>query len=129
MFKILIAEDEQDILDLLVFTLQYGGYEVVPTVNGNQAIEQTRSQLPDLLLLDVRMPGMSGYEVCRQIKSNPETKHIPVVFLSAKGQESEIKAGYQTGAIDYILKPFAPDELINRLGEILTFHLSGRNIH
>ena len=129
MFKILIAEDEQDILDLLVFTLQYGGYEVVPTVNGNQAIEQTRSQLPDLLLLDVRMPGMSGYEVCRQIKTNPETKHIPVVFLSAKGQESEIKAGYQTGAIDYILKPFAPDELINRLGEILTFHLSGRNIH
>ena len=129
MFKILIAEDEQDILDLLVFTLQYGGYEVVPTVNGNQAIEQTRSQLPDLLLLDVRMPGMSGYEVCWQIKTNPETKHIPVVFLSAKGQESEIKAGYQTGAIDYILKPFAPDELINRLGEILTFHLSGRKIH
>jgi len=129
MFKILIAEDEQDILDLLVFTLQYGGYEVVPTVNGNQAIEQTRSQLPDLLLLDVRMPGMSGYEVCRQIKANPETKQIPVVFLSAKGQESEIKAGYQTGAIDYILKPFAPDELLNRLGEILTIHLSGRNIH
>ena len=129
MFKILIAEDEQDILDLLVFTLQYGGYEVVPTVNGNQAIEQTRSQLPDLLLLDVRMPGMSGYEVCRQIKTNPETKHIPVVFLSAKGQESEIKAGYQTGANDYILKPFAPDELLNRLGEILNFHLSGRNIH
>lgn len=129
MFKILIAEDEQDILDLLVFTLQYGGYEVVPTANGNQAIEQTRSQLPDLLLLDVRMPGMSGYEVCRQIKANPETKQIPVVFLSAKGQESEIKAGYQTGAIDYILKPFAPDELLNRLGEILTIHLSGRNIH
>lgn len=122
MFKILIAEDEHDILDLITFTLEYGGYEVIPTSNGIQAWERTRSELPNLALLDIRMPGMSGYEVCKHIKSNHQTNHIPVVFLSAKGQESEITTGYETGAIDYILKPFAPDQLLSRLEEILSIN-------
>jgi DNA-binding response OmpR family regulator len=65
---------------------------------------------------------MSGYEVCKKVKTNPQTKHIPVVFLSAKGQESEINTGYETGAIDYILKPFAPDQLLKRLKELLASH-------
>jgi len=122
MYKILIAEDERDILDLISFTLQHGGYQVIPTSNGTQALERTRSELPNLVLLDIRMPGMSGYEVCKQIKSNKLTSHIPVVFLSAKGQESEIKTGYETGAIDYILKPFAPEQLLIRLNQILYLH-------
>lgn len=120
MSKILIAEDEQDILELIIFTLQFGGYEVIPTSNGEAALEMTRKEHPDLVLLDVRMPRMSGYQVCSQIKSDLETQHIPVVFLSAKGQEAEIKTGYEKGAIDYILKPFAPDQLLNRLEEILS---------
>lgn len=118
--KILIAEDEQDILELIIFTLQFGGHEVIPTTNGEKALEMARKESPDLALLDVRMPLMSGYEVCSQIKSDLEIQHIPVVFLSAKGQEAEIKTGYEMGAVDYILKPFAPDQLLNRLEEILT---------
>ena len=119
MFRILIAEDEHDILELITFTLQYGGYQVIPTSNGNQAWERTRKELPHLVLLDIRMPGMSGYEVCKRIKSDHQTKSIPVVFLSAKGQESEIKTGFESGAIDYILKPFAPDKLLTRMAQIL----------
>jgi DNA-binding response OmpR family regulator len=119
MYKILVAEDEQDILDLITFTLNYGGYQVVSAVNGIQAWERARSEIPNLALLDIRMPGFSGYEVCMKMKENPETNHIPVVFLSAKGQESEIKAGFETGAVDYILKPFAPDYLLGRLTELL----------
>jgi DNA-binding response OmpR family regulator len=88
----------------------------------------TKREQPNLALLDVRMPGMSGYEVCIKIKSNQETKHIPVVFLSAKGQESEIKNGYDSGAVDYILKPFAPDQLLNRLLEILNNQSDGENL-
>ena len=118
--RILIAEDEQDILELIIFTLQFGGHEVIPTSNGEGALEMTCKEHPDLVLLDVRMPRMSGYQVCTKIKSDPETQHIPVVFLSAKGQEAEIKTGYEKGAVDYILKPFAPDHLLDRLEEILT---------
>ena len=126
--KILIAEDEQDILELIIFTLQFGGYEVIPTSNGEAALEMTRKKHPDLVLLDVRMPRMSGYQVCTKIKSDLETQHIPVVFLSAKGQEAEIKTGYEKGAIDYILKPFAPDHLLDRLEEILTKLAAEREI-
>ena len=117
--KILIAEDELDILELITFTLQFGGYEVIPTSNGEDALEMTRKEQPDLVLLDVRMPRMSGYKVCTNLKASHDTHHIPVVFLSAKGQEAEIKTGFDTGAIDYILKPFAPDHLLKRLEEIL----------
>jgi DNA-binding response OmpR family regulator len=122
--KILIAEDERDILELVTFTLQYGGYEVIPTSNGQDALELTRKEQPDLVLLDVRMPRMTGYEVCEHIKACTETRHIPVVFLSAKGQEAEVNTGLDLGATDYILKPFAPDQLLVRLGKILTHRVA-----
>jgi DNA-binding response OmpR family regulator len=120
MQKILIAEDERDILDLIIFTLEFGGYDVVPTSNGEDALEMVHKEKPDLILLDVRMPRMSGYEVCKRIKAENNTRNIPVVFLSAKGQEAEVLTGYEMGAIDYILKPFAPDHLLERLDHILT---------
>ena len=120
MLRVLVAEDERDILELITFTLQFGGYDVIPTSNGADALERTFIEEPDLILLDVRMPQMSGYEVCSRVKTDPRTENIPIVFLSAKGQEAEIKTGYDSGAIDYILKPFAPDYLLNRLEEILT---------
>jgi DNA-binding response OmpR family regulator len=120
MRKILIAEDERDILDLIMFTLQFGGYDVVPTSNGEDALEMVHKEQPDLILLDVRMPRMSGYEVCKRIKAKDDTRNIPVVFLSAKGQEAEVLTGYEMGAVDYILKPFAPDQLLESLDNIFT---------
>jgi DNA-binding response OmpR family regulator len=120
MSKILIAEDEQDILELITFTLEFGGHEVIPTSDGEAALEQTRRERPDLVLLDVRMPKMTGYDVCKHIKADESIKKIPVVFLSAKGQEVEVNTGYEVGAVDYILKPFAPDQLLENLEEILS---------
>jgi len=122
MAKILIAEDERDIRDLITFTLRFAGHDVTAASNGAEAVEQTAKVMPDLILLDVRMPKMTGYEACEQIKSQEATKHIPVVFLSAKGQDAEVRAGMEVGAIDYILKPFAPDKLTERVSEILKKH-------
>jgi CheY-like chemotaxis protein len=119
MALILIAEDEQDIRDLIEFTLKYVGHEVVSAANGKDAFQMARELNPDLILLDVRMPVMSGYEACEKIKADLKTKNIPVVFLSAKGQVSEIKAGLEAGAVDYLLKPFNPADLNQRIKEIL----------
>lgn len=119
MARILIAEDERDIRDLITFTLNYAGYEVTATSNGEDAYEKAQEIIPDLILLDVRMPRFSGYETCEKLKAQENTKHIPIVFLSAKGQESEVQTGLQAGAVDYILKPFAPDHLIERVKAIL----------
>jgi len=119
MARILISEDERDIRELIAFTLQIAGHEVIPTRNGEEALEMTGKEMPDLIILDVRMPRISGYEVCKQIKSDPGTVHIPIVFLSAKGQDAEVKAGLEAGAVEYIIKPFSPDQLVNQIGDIL----------
>jgi DNA-binding response OmpR family regulator len=120
MAKILIAEDERDIRDLIEFTLKYAGHEVIKAANGAEAVELASAQRPDLILLDVRMPRMTGYEACRILKNDDGVKDIPIVFLSAKGQQSEMDTGLDAGAYDYILKPFAPDQLTRRIAEILT---------
>jgi len=119
MAHILIAEDEPDIRELITFTLQYAGYKVTSATNGEEAYESAVRLLPDLILLDVRMPRMTGYEVCEKIKSSAETQLIPVVFLSAKGQEAEVKTGLMAGAVEYIVKPFAPEQLVERVRAIL----------
>ena len=119
MAKIVIAEDERDIRDLITFTLQFAGHEVISAANGAEAVEAVRREKPDIVLMDVRMPRMTGYEACRHIKADEATQDIPVVFLSAKGQEAEVKEGLEAGAMDYILKPFAPDQLVSRVQEIL----------
>ena len=121
--KILVAEDERDIRELIAFSLQLQGYNITEAPNGEEAVKRAFDVLPDLILLDVRMPRMNGYEACHALKTDDRTKDIPVVFLSAKGQESEIEEGKQAGAVDYLLKPFAPDELIARVEEIL--HAAG----
>ena len=119
MSKILVAEDERDIRDLIGFTLRFAGFEVLLADNGIEAIEKAPLEQPDLIILDVRMPKMTGYEACRQLKKNPATSAIPIVFLSAKGQKDEIKQGLASGALEYIVKPFAPDELVNQVKDIL----------
>jgi DNA-binding response OmpR family regulator len=122
MAKILIAEDERDIRDLITFTLRFAGHDVVAAANGEEAVEKALKEKPDLVLMDVRMPRMTGYEACKKMKSEESIKDIPVVFLSAKGQESEVTAGLDAGAVEYILKPFSPDQLTERVRTILKQH-------
>ena len=117
---ILVAEDERDIRELILISLQTNGLtNVIEAHNGEEAVTQAKMYKPDLILMDVRMPKMTGYEACKVLKDDNSTRDIPVVFLSAKGQETEIKLGMELGAEEYILKPFAPDELVQRVHDIL----------
>lgn len=122
MAKILIAEDERDIRDLITFTLGFAGFDVVAASNGEEAVNLARKEIPDLILMDVRMPRMTGYEACAIMKADANLKDIPVIFLSAKGQDSEIQTGLQAGAADYLLKPFAPDQLTERIQTVLAHY-------
>ena len=122
MAKILIAEDERDIRDLITFTLGFAGYEVVAAANGEEAVNLARQEIPDLILMDVRMPRMTGYEACAVMKADAKLKDIPVIFLSAKGQDAEIQTGLEAGAVEYLLKPFAPDQLTARIQVVLAQH-------
>ena len=117
--KILIAEDERDIRELIVFSLQLSDYDVTDVPNGAEAVKKAVEINPDLIMLDVRMPKMTGYEACIALKQDERTREIPGVFLSARGQEAEIQEGTDAGAEEYLLKPFAPDELIERVTDIL----------
>jgi len=116
---ILIAEDERDIREFLVVALQVSGFNVIEARNGEEAVALANSHKPDLILLDVRMPKVSGFEACEILKSNPETKDTPVVFLSAYANKDEIRQGLALGADEYLTKPIAPDVLTERVSCIL----------
>ena len=117
---ILVSEDERDIRELIVISLLTSGLtNVIQAHNGEEAVAQAKTHKPALILMDVRMPKMTGYEACKALKEDTSTANIPVVFLSAKGQEAEIKLGKELGAVEYIIKPFAPDELVDRVRDIL----------
>ncbi len=117
--KVLVAEDQADIRGLIAFSLRFAGYTVIEAVNGEEAVAKASAELPDLILLDVRMPTMNGYEACSLLKAHGSTQGIPIIFLSARGQETEVKRGLELGATEYIIKPFAPDELYRRVESIL----------
>jgi DNA-binding response OmpR family regulator len=119
MARILIAEDEPDIRELVAFTLRFAGHEVTAAANGEEALHQASQIIPDIIIMDVRMPKMTGYDACRAMKADILLQDIPVVFLSAKGQDSEIQTGLDAGAEEYLLKPFAPDQLVERVKSIL----------
>lgn len=121
MTRILIAEDDKDIRDLVVLTLQFSGFDVDAAEDGAAAVEKADAATTpyDIILMDVRMPRMTGYEACRRLKEMEHTKEIPIIFLSAKGQEAEIQTGIDAGASDYILKPFSPDALVNTIKKVL----------
>lgn len=125
---ILVAEDDLDIRELIVYTLRtHGLMNIIQANNGRDAVSEAKTRKPVLILMDVRMPQMTGYEACEILKDDPDTKNIPIVFLSAKGQETEIKQGIDLGAEEYILKPFSPDELYQRVVNILG--RSGHQVH
>ncbi|MEI6045803.1 MAG: response regulator [Chloroflexota bacterium] len=117
--KVLVAEDEKDIRRLVVFTLQRAGFELIEAENGREALELAIEHNPAVILLDVMMPYMDGYEVCRKLRENPSTAHTPVLFLSAKGQHYEVSEGLGAGASGYIVKPFVPKELTVRVKQLL----------
>lgn len=119
MAKILIAEDEHDIRELIKLTLSFGGFSVAAARDGREAVEMATRDNFDLILMDVRMPHMTGYEACRELKRRPEFGDVPIILLSAKGQKQEIQEGVAAGASAYILKPFAPDHLLSKIREVL----------
>ena len=117
--KILIVDDEADILTLLEYNLDKAGFEVVSAQDGPEAIELTKKKRPDLIILDIMLPSMEGTEVCKIIKKDEATSHIPVIMLTAKGEEVDRIVGFELGAEDYITKPFSPRELILRVKAVL----------
>jgi two-component system, OmpR family, phosphate regulon response regulator PhoB len=119
MEKILIVEDDRDILELLHFNLAKAGYQTVLAENGEEALLLTQEHHPDLILLDLLLPGVNGLEVCRRLKRNPALHHIPIIMVTAKGEEMDRIVGLELGADDYIVKPFAVREIILRMQKVL----------
>jgi len=112
---VLAVEDGEDILELITYNLEREGYEVTGATTGEDGIDAARSEKPDLILLDLMLPGIDGLEVCRRLKADPDTAHIPVVMVTAKGEETDIVTGFELGADDYVIKPFSPRVLIARI--------------
>lgn len=119
MATILIIEDEQDLADLIAFHLEKEGYRPIVALDGKGGLEIAQSRLPDLVVLDLMLPGMMGTDVCKVLKSQPRTAAIPVVMLTAKGEEIDRVVGFELGADDYIVKPFSSRELVLRIRAIL----------
>jgi two-component system alkaline phosphatase synthesis response regulator PhoP len=116
---ILIAEDEIHIMTLIKFKLRDAGYTIIPAEDGKKALELAQTQHPDLILLDVMMPFLNGYEVFDILRKDESTKHIPIIMLTAKSFQHEIDEGITRGAEDYIIKPFSPNDLITRIQAVL----------
>jgi len=110
--RILAVDDEPHILKLISFSLRSHGFEVLEASDGLSAVSVAQAEHPDLILLDVMMPALDGYEACRRIKANPDTADIPIFMLTAKTQTAEHKTGFDAGAKDYITKPFTPKDLV-----------------
>ncbi len=116
---ILIVEDEEDIRELLVYNLKKEGFAVLDAGDGGKALEIARAKLPDLILLDIMLPGMDGLEVCRELERSPATAGIPIIMLTARGEEVDRILGLEMGADDYMVKPFSVRELVLRIRKIL----------
>ena len=117
--SILAVDDEEDILELLRYNLSREGYRVTPATTGEEAVRLALSLLPDLILLDLLLPGMDGLEVCRRLKADARTRSLPLIMLTAKGEEADIVAGLELGADDYVTKPFSPRVLLARIRTVL----------
>jgi DNA-binding response OmpR family regulator len=116
---IVVADDDVDIRDLVEFKLATLGHEVVTVADGSSAVAACISSRPDLAVLDVMMPGMSGFDACRELRGDPALADIPVILLTARAQESDIEQGFNVGADDYVVKPFSPRELASRVAAVL----------
>ena len=117
--KILVVDDEADIRELVRLNLTREGYEVLDCESGEQALDVSRSKGPDLVVLDLMLPGIDGLEVCKQLKADPKTARVPIVILTAKGEEADVVAGLEVGADDYVAKPFSGKVLVARVRRLL----------
>ncbi|HLB25755.1 MAG TPA: response regulator [Nitrospirota bacterium] len=117
--KILVVDDEMHILRIVKYKLESAGYQVLTALNGADALKLAREERPALIFLDIMMPGINGYEVCLQLKNDPQTKDIIIIMLTAKGQESDKIKGLEVGVDEYITKPFSPQDLLDRTRDLL----------
>jgi two-component system alkaline phosphatase synthesis response regulator PhoP len=117
--KILIVDDEKDIVDLVAYNLEKEGYETLKALDGEKALQLVRTKTPDLVVLDLMLPGIQGLEVCKRIRKDPETASISIIMLTAKGAEIDKIVGLEVGADDYITKPFSVKELLARIKAVL----------
>ena len=115
MAKILVAEDEKQIADMITFKLTNSGHQVIRAQDGDQAMKLARLEIPDLIMLDAMMPGLSGFEVLRRLKIDSELRSVPVIMVTAKGHERDVLNGLRGGAVDYVVKPFSLKELAARV--------------
>jgi DNA-binding response OmpR family regulator len=113
--KILVVDDEVDLVKTIQFSLELGGYKVLVSYNGEDALNQARKENPDLILLDIMLPKLDGYKVCRLLKFDEQYKHIPILMMTAKTQEKDKLMGKETGANEYITKPFDMEELMEKV--------------
>ena len=116
---ILVVDDEEDIQELVKYNLVRNGLDVTVVGTGEAAVEKARSKLPDMIILDLMLPGIDGLEVCNILKHDQKTAHIPIVMLTARGEEADVVAGLELGADDYITKPFSPRVLVARIKAVL----------
>jgi two-component system, OmpR family, alkaline phosphatase synthesis response regulator PhoP len=116
---ILIVDDEEDILELIRYNLAKEGYKILCAATGEAGLTMAKTKLPDLIVLDLMLPGIDGIEVCKILKANSKTGHIPILMLTAKGEDSDVVTGLEVGAVDYVIKPFSPKVLIARIRSLI----------
>jgi DNA-binding response OmpR family regulator len=124
--KILVIEDDAIASRLIEYTLGKEGYEVLLAKNGLEGISKAQSEEPDLIILDIMLPGIDGFEVCHRLRSEPQTAHLPILMLSGKAQEIDKATGLKVGADDYVTKPASPRELANRVKALLERKVAGK---
>jgi len=117
--KILLVDDERDLVETVTFRLEAGGYEVLPAYDGQEGLDKARKEKPDLIILDLMLPKMDGYKVCRMLKFDEKYKKIPIIMFTARAQQSDIEMGKEVGADAYVTKPFEPQALLGKIKELL----------
>lgn len=117
--RILLVDDEKDLVEIVTFRLETSGYEVIPAYDGQEGLNKAKSERPDLIILDLMLPRMNGYEVCQLLKFDQKYKHIPIIMFTARTQESDKKTGFEVGANAYITKPFDAQVLLSKIKELL----------
>ena len=119
-YKILVVDDEPTIVRLMEFILARQGHEMIVAVNGEEALQKIAAHQPDLVLLDIMMPRIDGYEVAQRVRADPKTASLPIIMLSAKAQDEDIRRGVEVGVDEYVTKPFTPDHLVQVVSEYLS---------